>query len=106
MARLQPTAGLVEIEPSMAWNPSVLSGIGIVEDVRALYGDMHAYLAASGAGLHSSGLLWLVGGGSAAQAERLCSVWPHVAAQRNSLLDPLPRPCTHRTCATQAFTEH
>ena len=45
---VQPTAGLVEIEPSMAWNPSVISGIGIVDDVDELYRDMHSYLASSG----------------------------------------------------------
>ena len=45
---LQPTAGLVEIEPSMAWNPSVVSGIGVVQNVDELYNDMHSYLASSG----------------------------------------------------------
>ena len=45
----QPTAGLVEVEPSMAWNPAVLSGIGVVDNVRDLYHDVHSYLAASGA---------------------------------------------------------
>ena len=44
----QPTPGLVEIEPSMAWNPSVISGVGIVDNVRQLYHDMHSYLAAAG----------------------------------------------------------
>lgn len=45
---MQPTAGLVEIEPSMAWNPSVVSGIGVVQDVDELYNDMHSYLASAG----------------------------------------------------------
>ena len=45
----QPTAGLAEIEPSMAWNPSVVSGVGVPADVRKLYADMHSYLSASGA---------------------------------------------------------
>ena len=44
----QPTAGLVEVEPSMAWNPSVLSGIGIVDNILDLYTDTHSYLAAAG----------------------------------------------------------
>ncbi|CAL8470414.1 g9956 [Coccomyxa elongata] len=44
----EPTPGLVEIEPSMAWNPSVISGVGIVENAHHIYNDMHAYLAASG----------------------------------------------------------
>ncbi len=52
---VQPTAGLVEIEPSMAWNPSVVSGIGVVEDVDELYNDMHSYLAS--AGEHCSALV-------------------------------------------------
>ena len=47
----QPTAGLAEIEPSMEWNPSVVSGVGVVSDVTRLYSDMHSYLAASGAPL-------------------------------------------------------
>ena len=45
---MQPTAGLVEIEPSMAWNPSVVSGIGVVQNVDELYNDMHSYLASAG----------------------------------------------------------
>ncbi len=45
----QPTAGLAEIEPSMEWNPSVVSGVGVVADVSRLYADMHSYLSASGA---------------------------------------------------------
>ena len=48
LSAMQPTAGLVEIEPSMAWNPSVVSGIGVVENVDTLYNDMHAYLASAG----------------------------------------------------------
>ena len=52
---MQPTAGLVEIEPSMAWNPSVVSGIGVVEDVDKLCNDMHAYRASGGR--HSSASL-------------------------------------------------
>lgn len=43
-----PPESVKEIEPSMAWNPSVVSGIGVVEDVRQLYNDMHSYLAQSG----------------------------------------------------------
>ncbi len=45
----QPTAGLAEIEPSMEWNPSVVSGVGVVADVTRLYADMHSYLSSSGA---------------------------------------------------------
>jgi hypothetical protein len=33
----------------MAWNPSVISGIGIVDRVDELYWDMHSYLASAGA---------------------------------------------------------
>ncbi len=36
----------------MAWNPSVISGVGVVDNVRDIYSDMHAYLAAAG--------VWLV----------------------------------------------
>ena len=44
----QPTPGLAEIEPSMSWNPSVISGIGAPEDPAVLFNDMHSYLASSG----------------------------------------------------------
>ena len=45
----KPTAGVAEVEPSMLWNPSVVSGIGSVADPAHLYQDMHTYLASSGA---------------------------------------------------------
>ena len=45
----RPTRGLYEIEPSAAWNPSVIAGVGVVQDVQELYNDMHRYLADSGA---------------------------------------------------------
>ena len=45
----QPTPGLAEIEPSMSWNPSVISGVGAPEDPAVLFNDMHSYLASSGA---------------------------------------------------------
>lgn len=44
----EPTAGLAEIEPSMRWNPAVISGIGVPESAEQLYADMHSYLASSG----------------------------------------------------------
>ena len=43
-----PTPGVVEVEPSMRWNPAVIAGVGVVEDVGAFYGDLHAYLAGCG----------------------------------------------------------
>ncbi len=43
-----PSPSLKEIEPSMSWNPSVVSGIGVVQNVRDLYFDMHAYLSQAG----------------------------------------------------------
>ncbi|GLC45302.1 hypothetical protein PLESTB_000307100 [Pleodorina starrii] len=43
-----PTSGVLEIEPSMAWNPAVLAGIGVVDDPSRLYNAMHRYLADSG----------------------------------------------------------
>lgn len=49
----KPTPGLYEIEPSAAYNPSVVSGVGVVEDPNTLYSDMHAYLAQEGM-IHSS----------------------------------------------------
>jgi hypothetical protein len=45
----QGTPGLREIEPSIAWNPATLGGIGIVRNPQDLYNDMHHYLKMSGA---------------------------------------------------------
>ena len=44
----EPTPGLKEIEPSMGWNPSVVSGIGVPQSAAQLYTDMHTYLSGSG----------------------------------------------------------
>ncbi len=33
LAFASPTAGVLEIEPSMAWNPAVLAGIGVTDDM-------------------------------------------------------------------------
>ncbi len=49
MVYAKGTAGLYEIEPSMRWNPAVVAGVGMIQDPRPLYDDMHAYLAQSGA---------------------------------------------------------
>ena len=38
-------AGIVELEPSMLWNPQVVAGIGAVTDPTKLHKDMHTYLA-------------------------------------------------------------
>ena len=43
-----PTPGLQEVEPAMAWNPSVTSGIGVPADMGEVYRDMHTYLANAG----------------------------------------------------------
>lgn len=45
----EPTRGLYEIDPSAAWNPTVISGVGVVDNVSELYTDMHRYLADAGA---------------------------------------------------------
>lgn len=37
--------GILELEPSMVWNPQVVAGIGTVADPAQLHKDMHAYLA-------------------------------------------------------------
>lgn len=44
----EPTPGLLEIEPSMAWNPAVLAGVGIVDEPQKLYRSMHGYLSSCG----------------------------------------------------------
>lgn len=43
-----PTPGILEIDPSVAWNPPVLAGLSFPPDPSALHRDMHAYLAAAG----------------------------------------------------------
>ena len=48
MVYAKGTAGLYEVEPSMRWNPAVVAGVGMIQDPRPLYDDMHAYLAQSG----------------------------------------------------------
>ena len=37
--------GILELEPSMTWNPQVVAGMGAVTDPTQLHQDMHAYLA-------------------------------------------------------------
>ena len=44
----EPTPGVLEVEPSMAWNPAVLAGVGVLQDPGSLYNRMHSYLRASG----------------------------------------------------------
>lgn len=40
-----PFTGVVELEPSMTWNPQVIAGIGAVTDPTQLHKDIHGYLA-------------------------------------------------------------
>jgi len=40
--------GVLEVEPAMAWAPSALAGIGVVQDFQGLYNAMHGYLADQG----------------------------------------------------------
>jgi len=69
-----PTPGIAEVEPSMRWNPAVIAGVGVVEDVGAFYGDLHAYLAGCGIagvkvdGQAGAGLVGSALGGGAATA--------------------------------------
>ncbi|GMH43621.1 hypothetical protein BSKO_11543 [Bryopsis sp. KO-2023] len=44
----KPTRGVLEIEPSLAWNPAVLCGMGVTDSVEDLYVDMHEYLMSAG----------------------------------------------------------
>jgi hypothetical protein len=68
----------------MAWNPAVLSGIGVVDDVRQLYADVHSYLAASGA--------------RAPLAQGL-PVWPciHAGGQHHTVLEAFRAPIMHKS---------
>lgn len=40
-----PVTGVLELEPSMTWNPQTVAGIGAVTNPTQLHKDMHAYLA-------------------------------------------------------------
>lgn len=51
--RLFCPTGVLEIDPCFAWSQQVVAGVGVAEDVRKLYGDMHTYLA--GQLLHFNG---------------------------------------------------
>ena len=71
-----PQSPLLDIEPSMNWNPAVLAGMGAIYDPINLYNEMHKYLESCGvdgvkvdcqAGV---GLLGTVAGGAAATAAR------------------------------------
>lgn len=44
----QASPGVLEVEPSMAWGPSALAGVGIVDDHKGLYEALHGYLASEG----------------------------------------------------------
>uniref|UniRef100_A0A7R9V2S5 Alpha-galactosidase n=1 Tax=Chlamydomonas euryale TaxID=1486919 RepID=A0A7R9V2S5_9CHLO len=44
----EPTPGLLEVEPSMAWNPATLAGVGVPKDITALFSRMHQYLKSCG----------------------------------------------------------
>ncbi|GAX76619.1 hypothetical protein CEUSTIGMA_g4065.t1 [Chlamydomonas eustigma] len=44
----EPTPGVLEVEPSMGWNPAVLAGVGVLPDPGSLYNKMHSYLRSSG----------------------------------------------------------
>ena len=48
MAEVRPSQGVLEVEPSWAWDPIAAGGVGLVPPgagLDALYDDMHAYLA-------------------------------------------------------------
>ncbi len=72
----EPTEALLDVEPSMKWNPTVLAGMGSIYDPFHLYRDMHKYLSQCGvsgvkvdcqAGIN---LVGSVGGGGASIAAR------------------------------------
>lgn len=50
MVDVVPSPGLLEVEPSMAWDPVTLGGVGLVEpaDCDAFYEALHAGLRAAG----------------------------------------------------------
>lgn len=52
------TPGLLEIEPSTAWNPATLGGIGVVVNPEMLFDDMHTYLELAGEEIGRGGQCW------------------------------------------------
>jgi len=36
---------VLEIDPCFAWQQQVMAGVGVAPDIKALYKDMHTYLA-------------------------------------------------------------
>lgn len=40
----EPDAGILEVDPSLAWSSKVLGGVSIAKDSHGLHDDMHAYL--------------------------------------------------------------
>jgi len=84
LLKAKPTPGMLEVEPSLAWNPSVVGGIGVVEKPAELYLDMHDYLKSAGASgvkvdaQAGVGLIGSVLGGGAALAYK----W-HVALEES-----------------------
>lgn len=76
VAYAQPSKSIVEVEPSMKWNPSVLVGMGAIYDPEALFRDMHRYLSEAGvSGVKvdcqaGTGLLGSISGGGPLVAAR------------------------------------
>lgn len=82
LLKAKPTPGILEVEPELGWNPSVVAGVGLVDKPEDLYTDMHHYLQSAGAtgvkvdAQAGVGLLGSVSGGGAALAYK----W-HVALE-------------------------
>ncbi len=93
----EATPGVLEVEPSMAWNPGKLAGVGVVSDPVKMYNNMHMYLKSSGVdGVKvdcQAGLALLgssLGGGPSFTKRQ---VWRHFVERHfEDLINPKPLP--------------
>ena len=70
----------VTTQPSMAWNPAVLAGVGVIQNPARLYMRMHEYLSNSGVDgvkVDCQAGVGLVGSamGGGPTFSRRCEVW-------------------------------
>lgn len=83
-----PTPGILEVDPAVAWQQPVLSGVSIPTDPSELHRDMHAYLASAGIDgvkVDVQGTIGLVGSGAGGGA-KLASTF-HVSLEESVRLN-------------------
>lgn len=66
MVAPRPSAGVLDVDPTYEWSPQTLSGVGLATDPAALFGGLHAALAAAGVDgvkVDAQATLGMIGGG-------------------------------------------